>query len=317
MVNYDVRINYVTTNSGAFQAIDNIWNTPTISFGQTLAGGDVLEVYIYSLAADAGITDQFVFADLITMTLVPYIDLYSVKITYAKASVTTLPAWDELDSGLPTAKTFTMNVGDSLFCVLYSFPNWITIVDGAGHNLNIPFTSSDPIHERHAITDGDTIFVYPTLPNNSNSQLTGTLVFLNEYGDTSSVTISQDLTPLYIPPSLIVHPSDDFLVILNGQTAPSSSNPYVIFGASLGVPEPNNLYLYAAFWDRLIEGYSQWFTIYWTATIVRIPGTTFRGFFNVMANEYWDASGYKLEFPTGTNIVATDVLVITLSINYI
>jgi hypothetical protein len=36
-----------------------------------------------------------------------------------------------------------------------------------------------------------------------------------------------------------------------------------------------------------------------------------------MANEYWDASGYKLEFPTGTNIVATDVLVITLSINYI
>jgi hypothetical protein len=256
----------------------------------------------------------------VILTPVPQIPQWLVaKVSYAKASVTSLAAFLFTESGLPDAKTFTMTVGDSVYCVLYSFPAWVTVTGGDGTNLTFPFSSSDPVHERHAIEDAEQIFVYPTFDNTSQNPLTGTLVFMNEYGDTSSVTISQDATPTYIPPSIIVDPVDDFLVILNGQTIPASTNPYVIFGASLTIPEPDNVYLYAAFRNLLIEGYSEWFQVYWKATIARTGTTVYRGGLplNVMANEFWEPFGYKLAFPTGTNIVGTDVLVITFSIYYI
>jgi hypothetical protein len=249
---------------------------------------------------------------------VPQIPVWLVvKVSYAQASVTSLPAFLFTESGLPDEQHFTMNAGDSLYCVLYSYPLWATVVGGDGTGLTLPYPSSDPVNERHAIDDGETIFVYPTLANNTQDVLTGTLVFMNEYGDTSSVTISQTATPTYIPPSIIVDPSDEDLVILNGQTVPSSTNPYVIFGASLTIPEPDNVYLYAAFRNKTIEGYGEWFQVYWKATITRTGATVYRGSFNVMANEYWNPSGYKLAFPVGTNIVGTDVLIITLSINFI
>jgi hypothetical protein len=101
----------------------------------------------------------------------------SITVSFVNASVSSL-VWDYDDSfaevGIVAAQSVTVSVlpGDAS---VFSYPTWMTVVD-----------ADDPI------MTGGTVSMYPTVNNDTYSNLVGTVVFKNVVGTAFNLTVTQN-----------------------------------------------------------------------------------------------------------------------------
>jgi hypothetical protein len=156
-------------------------------------------------------------------------------------------SWAASEGGASAVRLVTIDCGDSVQMRVSGYPTWMTILDSDGNDLK----------GGHYIINQENLQLYPTLVNGSD-QLTGTITFLNEYGDTNTINVTHQAAPVAIPPSLQISGSDttglSFMVgTVRQGTVVSGTNIINFFGTFESTSEPPDAY-FTVYWRAVVNG---------------------------------------------------------------
>ena len=231
-------------------------------------------VYIYVSAADM----QEISVTAGYKTIGMSVPLASVFNTVCRPGVTAL-AWASSEGGPAAIREVAIDCGQAVQTRVTSYPTWMTLLDSDGNDLK----------GGHYIINQEYIQLYPTNTNGS-SQLTGTITFLNEFGDTGSINVTHYAAPVVVPPSLQISGSDTTgLSFMTGMARQGTV-----------VPSTNIINFFGTF-ESTSQAPDAYFTVYWRAVVNGI----YKGSGNFTARNARDYTG------TIEDYVATSALALT------
>lgn len=157
---------------------------------------------------------------------------------------------------------------------LISKSSWITLRRGgvSGYDLSAGMN----------VLDGDVIAIYPTAENGAYSQLDGTILFRNSFGDYTTITISQSAHPLPTPEP----------VTCTVQKDPDDTSPMTITNGNASAMSLSNLITISFRVDNPDYGDGVAFTMSWRADIGVLPYGN--GSFTVLNNRTNNPSSLAL-----------------------
>jgi len=238
--------NGVAVGSGSFWITDEVLSSTV----------EAIQIVLTQASLNGETVNIYVSAD----------DMQEISVTSDKASASiSVPAptvinsvcspgvagllWTASEGGSSAVRYVAIDCGQSVQMRVTAYPTWMTLLDSDGNDLK----------GGHYIINGENLRFYPTNINGS-SALTGTITFLNEYGDTASINVTHQAAIVAIPPTLQISGSDTTgLSFMVGRYRQAT------------VVQATNLINLLATFESTSQVPDAYFTVYWNATVNGIP----------------------------------------------
>lgn len=222
-------------------------------------------------------------------------ELPSPTVKISIVSPTTIAkSWLASQFGVANKEDFTIDMEDALWTRITSSPTWLTIVNQGGTDLR----------GGHNILDTDTVSMYPTAENLSGTALNSTVQFINDMGDTFSITVQHQAVAAVEPITLTISndPDDG---ITDDTTDLAFYTGWYRFATLINGTALVNL---TAKFDTPTYGEGASYTIYWYAT----KGGIFAG---KDSFPYWDETEISTQLMLNTTALNTEEIIIYFSGN--
>ncbi len=286
----------VGTGSGYGAATDIAGGTITIdNLSAAVLSGYWVYVYLISYGSGSGVADLTVSADLNTLSIAPnaLTPLQpTVFITVVSPSAPALQ-WAAADT---TTQNFSIDTGDAVQTRVSYAPTWITILDSGGNDLK----------GGHYIIDEEVCTMNPTNAN-LGGQLDDTVTFVNEMGDTNTITVRHLAAGAGVVP-ITLSISDTAGDGITDDTTDLAFKTGVSRQATL--TDATALIDLRATFDSPLYGEGGYYRVYWYATKDSIFAG--RGDF-----PYWDELEVNVQLVLDAVASTSDTIVIYFAGNYI
>jgi hypothetical protein len=168
----------------------------------------------------------------------------SVHVSWLELNVISM-SWTAAESTFSSGKTSVMTIVGNTQCQIQQMPSWITI---QGYMFGL-------LSEGSSISDGDTLYVYPTV-NNSGYVKHGYILFNDIDNNTIAIEVLQD-APVNDPVVIMaINPNDTSGMMFNQDYVVSATSGiiFVTVGFAVHVPNRGHGEQYSIFYSIVRDG---------------------------------------------------------------